>query len=152
MAFCQCGSFRFRESFPSEKFCPFCATPNPQKPEMPSYQAQDIPKLVLRRSTHLHCRRCNKTAESYSHKFCSACQNPFRQEPSSLWLLFQLGESFSKKKKTKIKRKQKIKKKKRNKKQKQKTKIKKKTKNKKKENKTKNKKEITQFLFLFFNV
>jgi len=84
VAFCQCGNtFQFHENwtptskkFLLEKFCPFCAMPNPHKTGMPCSQDNIPNRPIFRRTTHLQCRRCNNTIESYAHKFCSACQNP----------------------------------------------------------------------------
>ncbi len=85
VAFCTCGQiFNFRQIGEStsdkvlvENYCPFCARPNPHKTSTPCYQGVPIPVLV--RTTHLHCGRCNKTAESYNHKFCSICQHTLSQ-------------------------------------------------------------------------
>ncbi len=78
-AFCQCGNiFKFQtnlfggEKILLEKFCPFCGTPNPHKSRIP----EDGTRLVLvRAKKRLGCPHCLKHAESYEHKFCSACQH-----------------------------------------------------------------------------
>ena len=79
-AFCQCGNiFRFKPHFTNtsgsrkslaEKFCPFCGTANPHKSKI----REDLLFLV-RSKKYLGCPRCSKHAESYDHKFCSACQH-----------------------------------------------------------------------------
>jgi len=81
VAFCKCGHrYKFYHSFFSgekylwDKFCPFCSRPNPHKTEIqhPSF----FPGPLVR-STHLTCNICKKSAESYAHKFCNACQTPY---------------------------------------------------------------------------
>ena len=72
-AFCQCGNiFKFNRSerILLEKFCPFCGTANPHKSKI----REDLLFLV-RSKKYLGCPRCSKHAESYDHKFCSACQH-----------------------------------------------------------------------------
>ena len=80
VAFCKCGHrYKFYHSFFSgekylwDKFCPFCSSPNPHKTEI---QPTFSPGPLVR-STHLICNICKKSAESYAHKFCNACQTPY---------------------------------------------------------------------------
>lgn len=80
IAFCECGNtFDFRESiltpekFIVEKFCPFCGVINKHN-TLRQEGPFSIPVLV-RAKTFLKCVRCSKHAESYDHKYCSACQH-----------------------------------------------------------------------------
>ena len=81
-AHCHCGyQFRFHENFFKcgevyilENFCPVCGSPNCHPTLKPELTNELYPPVLLR-TTHLHCPSCNKTAESYSHKFCSDCNS-----------------------------------------------------------------------------
>ncbi len=79
VALCRCGFVYqvyeniLREKFLLEKFCPMCSRPNPHNTPH-NIHAHPIP--ILLRTTRLNCTHCDKTAESYDHKFCSGCQNP----------------------------------------------------------------------------
>ena len=88
--YCKCGyRYEFNDSFSSasnqwekillENFCPICAAPNNHTTL--KIDSGGLFSIPLRRSTHLNCKRCNNSAESYSHKFCSRCQAPFESDP-----------------------------------------------------------------------
>ena len=90
IAFCQCGntfefhSIWFAKNCPKvllEKFCPFCGTANPHKTKIPEFEqledGRSFPFLV-RSKKYLVCSYCEKHAESYDHKFCSACQHKLK--------------------------------------------------------------------------
>ena len=72
-AFCQCGNiFEFHgvKNILLENFCPFCGRANPHKSRI-----REDSFFLVRAKKHLWCSRCSKRAESYQHKFCSACQH-----------------------------------------------------------------------------
>ena len=91
---CKCGHhYHFHEVFWNdmngwekillENFCPFCGSPNTHKtPKPKGDENSGIYPVFLTRSTHLNCPNCYKNAESYDHRFCSACQTPLKTSVS----------------------------------------------------------------------